>query len=277
MTSLPRAFAAGIGLGIIEQLLLWNTSQAGLVEVVLFVIIVVALALQGPLGGRSEEKGSWAAVLPSRPLAPAVRQLRVVRWTPPAVGVVLLAGGLALPLLLTNAPAATLIGIMGFAIVGLSVGLVTGLGGQLTPRAVRHRCHRRGRLVPGLVAHRVVPAGLRVRRAGRRRRVGAHRPARAARPRPAPHGDDAVVRRDGAGVAPRPDVDVRRRRRPRPTRHRRPRPRHRPGLLLRDPRRARASPSCSASTSAGRVWPGSCWPCATTRTTPAPSPSRPAW
>jgi ABC-type branched-subunit amino acid transport system ATPase component/ABC-type branched-subunit amino acid transport system permease subunit len=132
MTSLPRAFVAGIGLGILEQLLLWNTSQAGLVEVVLFGIILVALALQGPLGGRSDEKGSWASVLPSRPFAPAVRQLRVVRWAPGVFGGVALAGGLALPLVLTNARSATLIGIMGFAVIGLSVSLVTGLGGQLT-------------------------------------------------------------------------------------------------------------------------------------------------
>ena len=132
MTSLPRAFAAGIGLGILEQLLLWNTSQAGLVEVVLFGIILVALALQGPLGGRSDEKGSWASVLPSRPFAPAVRQLRVVRWAPGVVGGVALVVGLGLPLVLTNARSATLIGIMGFAVIGLSVSLVTGLGGQLT-------------------------------------------------------------------------------------------------------------------------------------------------
>jgi ABC-type branched-subunit amino acid transport system ATPase component/ABC-type branched-subunit amino acid transport system permease subunit len=132
MTSLPRAFAAGIGLGILEQLLLWNTSQAGLVEVVLFGVILLALALQGPLGGRAEEKGSWAAVLPGRPLAPAVRALPIVRWAPRVLAVLALAAGLAVPLVLSNAHAATVIGIMGFAVVGLSVGLVTGLGGQLT-------------------------------------------------------------------------------------------------------------------------------------------------
>jgi ABC-type branched-subunit amino acid transport system ATPase component/ABC-type branched-subunit amino acid transport system permease subunit len=132
MTSLPRAFLAGIGLGIVEALLLWNSNQSGLVEVVLFGIILVSLALQGPLGGRAEEKGSWTSVLPSRPLAPAVRQLPVARWAPRALGAVALAAGLAVPLVLDNAHAATLIGVMGFAVVGLSVSLVTGLGGQLT-------------------------------------------------------------------------------------------------------------------------------------------------
>jgi ABC-type branched-subunit amino acid transport system ATPase component/ABC-type branched-subunit amino acid transport system permease subunit len=132
MTSLPRAFVAGIALGIMEQLLLWNTSQSGVVEVVLFGVILLALAVQGPLGGRSEEKGSWAAVLPSRPFAPEVRRLPIVRWAPRVLGVVALAAGLVLPQILSNAHDATLIGVMGFAVVGLSVSLVTGLGGQLT-------------------------------------------------------------------------------------------------------------------------------------------------
>ncbi|MDQ2647989.1 MAG: ATP-binding cassette domain-containing protein [Actinomycetota bacterium] len=132
MTSLPVAFAAGVGLGVMEQLLLWNTSQAGLVEVVLFGIVLAALALQGPLGGRAEAKGSWAAVLPARPLPPAVRALPIVRWTPVVLGAVALVGAAVLPAVLTNEDAATLIGIMGFAVVGVSVGLVTGLGGQLT-------------------------------------------------------------------------------------------------------------------------------------------------
>jgi ABC-type branched-subunit amino acid transport system ATPase component/ABC-type branched-subunit amino acid transport system permease subunit len=132
MTSLPRAFLAGIALGVTEQLLLWNTSESGLVEVVLFGLIAVALAVQGPLGGRSEDRGRWAAVLPGRPLAPEVRRLPIVRWAPPVLWAIALVGGLVLPQVLSNAHSATLIGVMGFAVVGLSVSLVTGLGGQLT-------------------------------------------------------------------------------------------------------------------------------------------------
>ena len=62
MTSMPRALAAGVGLGILEQLLLWNYSRSGLVEASLFVIILVALMVQKRQGGREEEKGSWASV-----------------------------------------------------------------------------------------------------------------------------------------------------------------------------------------------------------------------
>ncbi len=132
MTSLPIAFAAGIGLGVLEQLLLWNTSQAGLVEVVLFGVILLALALQGPLGGRAEAKGSWTAVLPSRPWPAAVRRLPVVRAATGAGTAAFLALAIAAPTFLSAEHSATMIGLMGFATVGLSVALVTGLGGQLT-------------------------------------------------------------------------------------------------------------------------------------------------
>src|SRR5207248_2526837 len=75
MTSLPRAMAAGVGLGIIEQLLLWNYPRAGFVEVALFGIILVALMLQQRQAGRDEEKGSWAAVQAWRPIPNELRQV----------------------------------------------------------------------------------------------------------------------------------------------------------------------------------------------------------
>ncbi len=132
MNSLPRAFAAAIGLGVIEQVLLWNTSQSGLVEVVLFGLILVALSLQGPLGARREDKGSWAAVSAASPLAPEVKRLPLVKWTPRAASLLGVGVIASLPLFLSNEHSATLIGILGFATIGLSVSLVTGLGGQLT-------------------------------------------------------------------------------------------------------------------------------------------------
>ena len=40
MQSLPLALVGGVGLGILEQLLLWNYPRSGLVEATLFVVIV---------------------------------------------------------------------------------------------------------------------------------------------------------------------------------------------------------------------------------------------
>lgn len=132
MNSLPAALAAGVGLGVVEQLLLWNYPRAGLVEVALFVIILAALLLQRGAGGREDEKGSWAAVQTWRPLPDALRQVWAVRnlGLIAAAGLTLLAA--VTNLLVDNSTAITIVGMMGFAIIGLSVGIITGLGGQLS-------------------------------------------------------------------------------------------------------------------------------------------------
>ena len=132
MQSLPAALLAGAAIGIVEQLLLWNYAQAGLVQVALFVIILVALVLQRQRVGRSEEKGSWAAVQAARPLPPAIRRLRPVRALGPAIGLAVLLGFAVLPTLVSNATSVKVTGTFGFVIIGLSVGIVTGLGGQLS-------------------------------------------------------------------------------------------------------------------------------------------------
>ena len=132
MQSLPLALAGGVGLGILEQLLLWNYPRSGLVEVTLFVIILVALLLQRQRGGRDEEKGSWAAVQGLRPIPQRIQQIRLVRILPTVLTVAFIALLVALPLFITNSLSVTFTGMIGFAIVGLSIGVLTGLGGQLT-------------------------------------------------------------------------------------------------------------------------------------------------
>jgi ABC-type branched-subunit amino acid transport system ATPase component/ABC-type branched-subunit amino acid transport system permease subunit len=132
MESIPIAFTAGIGLGIIEQLLLWNYPSSGLVEATLFVIILVALFVQRPRGGRDEEKGSWAAVQAFRPVSQELRSIWLVRNLGNIVATICVALATLLPLWITNGLAVSFSGIYALSIVGLSVGIVTGLGGQLT-------------------------------------------------------------------------------------------------------------------------------------------------
>ncbi|MCU1595255.1 MAG: putative transporter ATPase and permease protein [Frankiales bacterium] len=132
MQSLPLALFAGIAIGIIEQLLLWNYAQSGLVQLVLFFIILTALLVQKNRVGRSEEKGSWASVQAARPLPLAIRKLPSVRALGPVVSLSILAFFIWLPQHITNAKAVSVTGAFGFIIIGLSVGIVTGLGGQLS-------------------------------------------------------------------------------------------------------------------------------------------------
>jgi ABC-type branched-subunit amino acid transport system ATPase component/ABC-type branched-subunit amino acid transport system permease subunit len=132
MQSLPRALLAGAVIGIVEQLLLWNYAQAGLVQLALFVIILLTLLLQKQRVGRAEEKGSWAAVQAARPLPAAIRKVRSVRAMGPAVTLLFFGSFLVLPQFISNANSVRVTGSFGFVIIGLSVGIITGLGGQLS-------------------------------------------------------------------------------------------------------------------------------------------------
>ena len=132
MSSMPLALAAGVGLGVLEQVLTWNFPQSGVVSVALFAIILLALLVQRQRPGREEERGSWAAVEALRPLPEALRTLWVSRNLGRVLAGVALAVGLALPFVINNGNAATVMNIYAFTIVGLSLGVVTGLAGQLS-------------------------------------------------------------------------------------------------------------------------------------------------
>jgi ABC-type branched-subunit amino acid transport system ATPase component/ABC-type branched-subunit amino acid transport system permease subunit len=132
MSSLPIALAAGMGLGVIEQLVQFNYGQGSLMNPVLFVVILLALLVQRPRSGREEEKGSWAAVQAMRPIPDHLRGLWIARNLGRLTAGVALVVAIIVPLFLSSAGAITLTGMVGFTIVGLSVGIATGLGGQLT-------------------------------------------------------------------------------------------------------------------------------------------------
>src|SRR5205807_8894343 len=106
-SGLPTALAAGIGLGMAEQLLLWNYPRSGLVEAILLVVTLAVLALQSRRGGREEEKGSWAAVEALRPLPESLRRLRPVRNLGVISGIALFCMAAAVPFVVTNADAVT--------------------------------------------------------------------------------------------------------------------------------------------------------------------------
>ena len=131
--SLPAACLAGVAIGVVEQLLLYNyPNSGGIPDVVFYALILVALLIQRRPRGREEEKGSWAAVTAWRQLPASVTRLpemRVLRWSCAAAGT---AVAVLLPLATTDTAATTLSAILAFSVVGLSVGIGAGLGGQLS-------------------------------------------------------------------------------------------------------------------------------------------------
>ena len=132
MNNMPLAFAGGISIGIVEQLLLWNKPQGSFVELALFVIILAALVLQRRHVGREEERGSWAAVQAWRPVGRELQKIWFVRNLGKVVAVVALAFAAALPLVASHSASVILTEIIAFTIVGLSVGILSGLGGELS-------------------------------------------------------------------------------------------------------------------------------------------------
>lgn len=132
MTSIPIALAAGVSLGVTIQLLLWNFNNGGLVDLVLFLVIVAALLLRRRTSWRDDEKGSWASVLSLPALPEAAAKLTSLRWLRRGGLLGLFVLGCSVPAFFSNYTASRLTAVIAFAIVGLSVGIGTGLGGQLT-------------------------------------------------------------------------------------------------------------------------------------------------
>ncbi len=134
MVDLPAVALAAVAIGLLETGIDWNASSPLLVDPILFVVIVVALLLQQRSGGRTtlDATSTWQATEEVRPVPAVLARLpevRFVRWG----GLALLAAVvLALPHWLS--PSQTLLaGAVGvYAIVGLSLLVLTGWAGQVS-------------------------------------------------------------------------------------------------------------------------------------------------
>ncbi len=135
MERLPTVVGAAIMLGIVEQAVVWHWHQTAYVDPVLFVVVVVGLLVTGGTGtGRVREGdvSSWQAAREVRPIPSALRRVPEVRAIHAivlaAVAGVLLLVPVALPASKLNLAAAILI----FAIIGCSLVVLTGWGGQVS-------------------------------------------------------------------------------------------------------------------------------------------------
>lgn len=134
LSSLPVAALAGLGVGVLDQLVTAETGNATVSDAALFLVVLVSLFVQRTAAGRA---GDVTAV--SFPVAAAARRIssaarassafqRSRRGVPVAVGVLLA----LLPLALDDADNGTLALTAAFAVAGLSVVLLTGIAGQVS-------------------------------------------------------------------------------------------------------------------------------------------------
>jgi branched-chain amino acid transport system permease protein len=135
MESLPIAFAAGVGLGIMDQLVLWNFQSApSLVYPVYLVVIVAALLLQSGKLSRAQEndESSWTGAAILKPIPEELRRLPEVKWAKWA----LLAFVVFLFVYVPHTWGASNQLLAGFAIVwaliGVSLVVLTGWGGNIS-------------------------------------------------------------------------------------------------------------------------------------------------
>jgi ABC-type branched-subunit amino acid transport system ATPase component/ABC-type branched-subunit amino acid transport system permease subunit len=137
MTRLPVAFIAGIALGVIEQLVFLNFARGGITELVMFVLALAALLWRardlGKVSRRADE-GLPVNTRP-RPLPPALADRR---WAPrlrPAGIVLAVVAAAVLPFvpgLDAQHQAYAYTQVISFALVGLSLLVVTGWSGQFS-------------------------------------------------------------------------------------------------------------------------------------------------
>lgn len=135
MESFPRITAAAIGLGIVEQSIVYSTGRDIYVFPVIFAIIVVAMAInRRQRGNRVDDDivSTWQAVREIRPVPAELRRVPEVR----AVRYVLLAlagaVAVALPLLLPDGKLSIATDTAIIATVAVSLVLLTGWAGHVS-------------------------------------------------------------------------------------------------------------------------------------------------
>ena len=132
MVSFPRALAAGIVIGIAQAHVQFVfLDQMGLVDLLLFVLVVIAVALQSRSG--TEEESSFSFTPRQRPVPERLLQVWWVRHLSHlalgALGLIAMAMPFIVPL-----PSRHLLytSIVAFAICAISLTIVTGWAGQLS-------------------------------------------------------------------------------------------------------------------------------------------------
>jgi len=130
LRSIGMAVVAALALGVFEAFVSANLPEAGITDVVLLIVLVIALLLQRDAGGRGSGREPWLAITGFPPLsADARRRVRRAAWV--AWGAVL-ACCLILGLVISNADAARLSRVLAVGVIALGVLVITGLAGQLS-------------------------------------------------------------------------------------------------------------------------------------------------
>lgn len=133
MENLPRIFVGAIGLGIIEQSIVWHTGRGIIVAPIMFVIVLGALLVQRRgIVARADIMSTWQAAKAVRPMPRELAGLGEVRYTTLALKVVGVIAVLVAPRFLPESRVNLVAVIMIVSIIGLSLVVLTGWAGQVS-------------------------------------------------------------------------------------------------------------------------------------------------
>ena len=133
MESIPATVAAAVLLTMGEQTFFFSFGKSGLTDAFLFAVVVIGLLLQRKRFGRVDPaSSSWRAVEEVRPVPRELIHLPEVRWARWGGRAGLLALVLTMPLYLSSARTNLVTVIMIYAMVGVSLVILTGWSGNIS-------------------------------------------------------------------------------------------------------------------------------------------------
>jgi branched-chain amino acid transport system permease protein len=135
MEKMPTIVSAAVGLGIVDQSVKYAWNADGYRDAVIALIIVVAVLFARDRTGNRVADGaisSWQATRETRPIPNELRHLREVVAAQWALGALVVAGLIAVPVFMGQSRV-LLAGTIGiFAMIGISLVVLTGWAGQVS-------------------------------------------------------------------------------------------------------------------------------------------------
>ncbi len=133
-TNLPAIVTSAIALGVLESAVTFSANSTATAPAVLAFVVIATLLIRGRAVTRAErdESSSWQAAEEVRPVPPEMRKVREVQAVRFLVGAAVVAAVAVLPHLLNTEDSlkASAVGI--YAIIGISVIVLTGWAGQVS-------------------------------------------------------------------------------------------------------------------------------------------------
>ncbi len=134
MESLPITAIAAVGIGIFDAGATWTFSNTVFVDATLVLVIIAALVVQRRRFARVSESDSstWRSIAEVRPIPQMMRKLPEVRWGLWGIRGLCLGVAILLPFVVPTSDTYLFAGIVIYAIVGLSLLILTGWTGQIS-------------------------------------------------------------------------------------------------------------------------------------------------